>query len=188
MPRASELKNGMVIDINGVPHIVKQIEVKSPSARGAATLYKIRYNNMQSGQKLDETYKGDDIVKDADCEKVPVQYSYQDADNWVFMNTNDYSQYEIPNADMEDFSPYITEGLEGMLGLMMDGKLLTLILPAQVALEIIETVPEMRGASATSRTKPAKLSTGLEVQVPEYLEQGELVKVSTVTGKYMSRA
>jgi elongation factor P len=71
---------------------------------------------------------------------------------------------------------------------MMDGKLLTLILPAQVALEIIETVPEMRGASATSRTKPAKLSTGLEVQVPEYLEQGELVKVSTVTGKYMSRA
>ena len=178
----------MLIDINGVPHIVKQIEVKSPSARGAATLYKIRYNNMQSGQKLDETYKGDDIVKDADCEKVPVQYSYQDADNWVFMNTNDYSQYEIPNADMEDFSPYITEGLEGMLGLMMDGKLLTLILPAQVALEIIETVPEMRGASATSRTKPAKLSTGLEVQVPEYLSQGELVKVSTVTGKYMSRA
>ena len=133
MPRASELKNGMLIDINGVPHIVKQIEVKSPSARGAATLYKIRYNNMQSGQKLDETYKGDDIVKDADCGKVPVQYSYQDADNWVFMNTNDYSQYEIPNADMEDFSPYITEGLEGMLGLMMDGKLLTLILPAQVA-------------------------------------------------------
>lgn len=188
MPRASELKNGMVIDINSVPHVVKQIEVKSPSARGAATLYKIRYNNMQSGQKLDETYKGDDILREADCEKVPVQYSYQDGENWVFMNSNDYSQYEIPNADMEDLSGYITEGLEGMLGLIMDGKLLTLILPASVALEIVETVPEMKGASATSRTKPAKLSTGIEVQVPEYLEQGEIVKVSTSTGKYLSRA
>jgi elongation factor P len=188
MPRASELKNGMVIDMNGVPHIVKQIEVKSPSARGAATLYKIRYNNMQTGQKLDEVYKGDDMLKDADCEKAPVQYSYQDGENWVFMNSNDYSQYEIPNGDMEDFQDYITEGLEGMLGLLMDGKLLTLILPASVTLEIVETVPEMKGASATSRTKPAKLSTGLEIQVPEYLEQGGLVKVSTSTGKYLSRA
>lgn len=188
MPRASELKNGMVIDINSVPHVVKQIEVKSPSARGAATLYKIRYNNMQTGQKLDETYKGDDLLKDADCEKVPVQYSYQDGENWVFMNANDYSQYEIPNSEMEEFQGYVTEGLEGMLGLIMDGKLLTLILPASVALEIVETVPEMKGASATSRTKPAKLSTGLEIQVPEYLEQGEIVKVSTTTGKYLSRA
>ena len=188
MPRASELKTGMVIDLNGIPHIVKQIEVKSPSARGAATLYKIRYNNMQSGQKLDETYKGDDMLKEADCEKVPVQYSYQDGENWVFMNSNDFTQYEIPNADMEDFQYYITESLEGVMGLMMDGKLLTLILPPTVALEIIETVPEMKGASATSRSKPAKLSTGLEVQVPEYLAQGEIVKVSTTTGKYMSRA
>lgn len=188
MPRASELKNGMVIDINGIPHVVKQIEVKSPSARGAATLYKIRYNNMQSGQKLDETYKGDDLLKEADCEKVPVQFSYKDGENWVFMNTNDYTQYEVPNADMEEFSGYITEDLEGVLGLIMDGKLLTLLLPASVALEIVETVPEMKGASATSRTKPAKLSTGLEIQVPEYLEQGEVVKVSTTTGKYLSRA
>jgi elongation factor P len=188
MPRASELKNGMVIDINSIPHLVKQIEVKSPSARGAATLYKIRYNNMQSGQKLDETYKGDDLLKEADCEKVPVQFSYLDGDNWVFMNSVDFSQYELSKDDMEDFAPYITEQLEGVLGLLMDGKLLTLILPAAVELEIIETVPEMKGASATSRTKPAKLSTGLEVQVPEYLEQGELVRVSTSTGKYLSRA
>jgi elongation factor P len=188
MPRASELKNGMVIDINSVPHVVKQIEVKSPSARGAATLYKIRYNNMQTGQKLDETYKGDDMLKEADCEKVPVQYSYQDGENWVFMNANDYSQYEIANADMEEIAGYITENLEGLLGLIMDGKLLTLLLPASVALEIVETVPEMKGASATSRTKPARLSTGLEIQVPEYLKQGEMVKVSTTTGKYLSRA
>lgn len=188
MLRASDLKTGMVIDINGIPHTVKQLEVKSPSARGAATLYKIRYTNMQNGQKLDETYKGDDMLKEAECERVPVQYSYQEADNWVFMNTEDYSQYELADAEMDDLRGYITEGLEGMYALIMDGKLLAILLPPHVELEVIETPPSMKGASATSRTKPAKLSTGIEVQVPEFLEQGERVKVSTTTGKYMSRA
>jgi len=188
MPRASELKNGMVIDIDGIPHAVKQIEVKSPSARGAATLYKIRYTNMQSGQKLDETYKGDDLLKEADCERVPVQFSYTEGEHWVFMNAEDYTQYEVPEVDMEEIKGYITANLEGMQALLMDGKLLTLILPAAVELEIVETPPSMKGASATSRTKPAVLSTGLEVQVPEFLEQGQLIRVSTATGKYLSRA
>lgn len=188
MPRANELKNGMVIDIGGIPHVVKQIEVKSPSARGAATLYHIRYNNMQTGNKLDETYKGDDLLKEADCERVPVQFSYEDGDNWVFMNSEDFTQYEIPLDDMADDKGYITPDMQGLQALIMDGKLLTLILPASVELEVVETPPSMKGASATSRTKPAKLSTGLEVQVPEYIETGEIVRVSTQTGKFQSRA
>lgn len=188
MPKANELKNGMVIDISGIPHVVKQIEVKSPSARGAATLYHIRYNNMETGQKLDETYKGDDLLKEADCERVPVQFSYEDGDNWVFMNSEDFSQYELPLEDVEDMKGYITPDMEGLQALIMDGKLLTLILPASVELAVVETPPSMKGASATSRTKPAKLSTGLEVQVPEYIETGEIVRVSTQTGKFQSRA
>ena len=188
MPKACDVKPGMVIDINGIPHVVKTLEVKSPSARGAATLYKFRFNNMQTGQKLDETWKGDELLKESECERVQVQYSYQDGENWVFMDNTDYSQYEIPNADMEDMKWYITETMEGLQALVLEGKLLTLLLPEHVKLEIVETPPSMKGASATSRTKPATLSTGLEVQVPEYLEQGEVVKVSTLTGKYMSRA
>lgn len=188
MPRASELKNGMVIDIAGVPHLVKQLEVKSPSARGAATLYKIRYTNMQTGMKLDESYKGEDMLKEADSEKVPVQFSYEEGDNWVFMNSEDFSQYEVPMADIEDLRWYITQDLQGMQALLMEGKLLTIMLPASVELEILETPPSLKGASATSRTKPARLSTGLEVQVPEFIETGEIIKVSTVTGKYQSRA
>jgi elongation factor P len=188
MLRASDLKTGMVIDINGIPHVVKQLEVKSPSARGAATLYKIRYTNMATGQKLDESYKGDDMLKEAECERVPVTYSYQEGDNWIFMNSEDYSQYEIAEADLEDMKGFITEGLEGMQALVMDGKVLTILLPPHVELVIVDTPPSMKGASATSRTKPATLSTGIEVQVPEYIEQGQKVKVSTTTGKYMSRA
>jgi elongation factor P len=188
MPRATDLKNGMVIDINGVPHVVKQIQVKSPSARGAATLYHIRYNNMQTGQKLDETYKGDDMLKDADYEKVPVTFSYEEGDNWIFMNGEDFSQYEVALDDIDDLKGFITQDLQGMQALIMDGKFLSLVLPASVELEIIETPPSLKGASATSRTKTAKLSTGLEVQVPEFLESGEIIRVSTATGLYQSRA
>ena len=74
MPKASELKKGMIIDMEGVPHIIKQLEAKSPSSRGAVTLYKVRFNNLQTQQKLDASFKGDDLLKEADCMRIPVHY------------------------------------------------------------------------------------------------------------------
>ena len=188
MPKASELKKGTVVDINGVPHAVKQLEAKSPSSRGASTIYKVRFTNLLTKQKLDESFKGDDILQEADCMRVPIQFSYQDGDNTVFMNTEDYSQYEVKADELEDQLGYIAEDTEGMVALLMDGKLLSVELPQSVNMEIIETPPAIKGASASARTKPAKLSSGIEVQVPEYLEQGEIIKVNTSTGKFMSRA
>ena len=188
MPKANELKKGMVVDINSVPHMVKQVEAKSPSSRGASTLYKIRFTNLQTGQKLDESYKSDDFLKDADFVRVSVQYSYKDGDNYIFMNTEDYSQYEVKADDLEDQLGYITEGLGGMSALIMDGVLLSIELPQSVDMEIVETAPGIKGATATGRNKPARLSTGIEVQVPEYLEPGEIIRINTGTGKFMSRA
>ena len=187
MPKANELKRGMVIEINGIPHAVKQVDAKSPSSRGATTLYKIRFKNLQTGQKLDESFKSDDLLKEADFIRVPVQYSYKDGDNYIFMNTEDYSQYEMNINDIEDQLGYITEGLEGMTALIMDGVLLSIELPQSVDMEIIETAPGIKGATATNRNKPATLSTGIEVQIPEYLEVGDNIKVNTGTGKFMSR-
>lgn len=188
MPRANELKKGMVVEISGIPHIVRDLEAKSPSARGAATLYKVRFTNMQTGQKLDESFKGDDLLKDADCQKAPVQYSYRDGDTVVFMNMEDYSQFDMNAGDLDYELGFITEGAEGIIGLIHDGRLLTLELPHSVNLAIVDTPPAIKGASAAARTKTAVLATGLEVQVPEYLETGEIVKVNTETGKFMSRA
>ena len=188
MPKACDLKRGMVVDINGMPHAVKQVEAKSPSSRGASTLYKIRFNNLQSGQKLDESYKGDDFLKEADCLRTQVQYSYKDGDVYTFMNMEDYSQYSLNEADLVDQLGYLSEGLEGIIALLVDGHLLAIELPQSVTLGIIETAPGIKGATATGRTKPATLSTGLEVQVPEYLEPGEVIKVNTSTGKFVSRA
>ncbi|PCJ40937.1 MAG: elongation factor P-like protein YeiP [SAR86 cluster bacterium] len=188
MPKASELKRGMVIEINGIPHAVKQLEAKSPSSRGASTLYKVRFTNLLSKQKLDESYKGDDMLREADCVRVPIQFSYQDGDNTVFMNSEDYSQYEVSANELEGQLGYITDATEGMIALLMDGKLLSIELPQSINMEITETPPAIKGASASARTKPATLTTGLEVQVPEYLEQGEIIKINTTTGKFMSRA
>jgi len=119
---------------------------------------------------------------------VPIQFSYQEGDNTIFMNSEDYSQYEVSASELEDQLGYITEATEGMVALLMDDKLLSIELPQSVNMEIIETPPAIKGASASARTKPAKLISGIEVQVPEYLEQGETIKVNTATGKFMSRA
>ncbi len=188
MPKASELKRGMVIDFDGVPHVVKSLEAKSPSSRGASTLYKIRFTNLKTGQKRDESLKSDDYLKEADYVREPIQYSYQDGEKYIFMNTENFNQYEVSGEVVEELTGYITEGLQGMTALIMDDVLLSIELPQSVDMEIIDTVPGIKGSSATGRTKPARLVTGLEVQVPEYLEVGEIIRINTSTGKFMSRA
>lgn len=188
MVKASELKKGMVVEVNGVPHIVKQIEVRNPSSRGASTLYKVRFNNLKTGQKLDESLKGDDNFKEADYVRAKAQFSYIDGGNYVFMNTEDYSQYTLSSEDLEGQVGYLTEGLEGIVALLVDDEVIGIELPSSVVMSIVETSPAIKGATASARSKTARLTTGIEIQVPEYLEMDELVKVNTETGKFMSRA
>lgn len=188
MPKANELKQGTAIEINGEPYVVKKIDVRNPTSRGATTLYKVRFAHMKTRQKLDETFKSDDMLKIADCAKVNVQFSYQDGDSYNFMNVETYEQYALSADDLEGQTEYLTDGLEGIVMLLMDDAALGIQLPTTITLQIVETPPAMKGASATSRTKTARLTTGLEVQVPEYIESGELIKVNSETGKFSSRA
>ena len=176
MPKANELKRGMIVEIDGVPHIVKQLEAKSPSSRGAATLYKIRFNNLQTHQKLDMSYKGDDILKEADCSRVGVQFSYREDDTFYFMDMEDFSQYGMDSDQLDGQIEYLVEQQEDIVALLMDGNILGIELPQSVNLVVEDTPPAVTGSSATNRSKTAKLSTG------------ETVKVNTVTGKFMSRA
>jgi elongation factor P len=189
MAKASEFKRGMVVEIDGVPHVVKQIEVRNPSSRGASTLYKVRFNNLKTGQKLDESLKGDDMFKEADLVRAKVQFSYVDGENYIFMNSEDYTPYTISKEDLEGQVGYLTDGLDGIIALLIDDAVLGIELPSAVQLTIVETAPAMKGATASGgRTKTAVLNTGIEVQVPEYLATDEVIKVNTETGKFMSRA
>ncbi len=188
MPKASDLKRGMIVNIDGDPHIVRQVEAKSPTSRGAATLYKLRFNNLRTGQKLDQSCKGEDLLAEVDCLRVETQFSYRDDEIYYFMNCEDFSQYGINADQINDQIPFLVEQLQGIIALLVDGQLIAIELPQSVTLEVVETPPPISGSSATNRSKTATLSTGLEIQVPEYLATGEQVKVNTVTGKFMSRA
>ena len=189
MPKASLLKRGGMLQIDGVPHIVKQVEAKSPSARGAATLYKIRFDNLVTGQKWDLSLKRGEFLAEADFQRVQVLFSYVDGDQYVFMDTDDYSQYLLNRSSLEDSqSYYLIEGLDGITALLVKGNIVAIDLPQSVVLEIIETAPAIKGASAGSRTKPATLVTGLIVQVPEYFERGEKIKVNTSNASFMARS
>jgi len=188
MIRASDLKKNGVVKIEGEPCIVETVSVQKPSARGAVTLYKFRFRNAQSKRKADLTFRGDDMFDEADLERRPVQILFGDADGFSFMDQQDFSQFTLARDEIEDEWPYLTEGLEGVLALTSDGRVLGLELPTLVTLPIVETRPAVKGGSVTARTKPAVLSTGLTVQVPEYLETGELIRVDTRTGLYASKA
>lgn len=187
MPKASDLKCGMVVEVNDEPYSVKSIDVRNPSSRGAATLYKVRFNHLKTRQKRDETLKGDDFLKDLDFEKANLQFSYQDGNAYTFMNLDTYDQYTLDEEDIEEQVKYLSEGLDSLVGILLEEALVAIELPATISLKIVDTAPGLKGASASARTKPATLTTGLEVQVPEYIDNEEVIKINTSTGKFMSR-
>lgn len=187
MKSASSLQKGDVIELSGAPHIVQTIASQSPSARGGSMLYKIRFRNVISGNSRMETLKGDVSFPEILFEKRPVQYLYRQKESCCFMDLEDYSQFELQADTIVDELNYLLEDME-MHALVIAGVVRGLQLPDTVSLAVTETTPVLKGASATARTKPATLETGLVVQVPEYLSESETVKVDTRTGKYLGRA
>lgn len=188
MPKASEVKRSDVIVLNEQMLQVKNIEVQSPSARGAATLYKMRFNNVKTGAKHEQRFKGDEVLEKIELLRKPVSYSYDDGLSLVFMDDSDYTQYMLDKAELEEERLFITESIKGMLALIVDEQVIGLELPQSVEMEIIETSPAIKGASASARTKPAEFSTGLTIQIPEYLAPGERVRINTAEKKFMGRA
>jgi len=188
MFNASDLKKGDVVRIDGDPHIVEAVKVQTPSARGAVTLYKVRFRNLRTKRKADQSLRGDDVLAEADFERRPVQWLFGDDSSITFMDLQDYSQFALAKEDLEDEWPYLTEGVEGLVAISSGGRVLGLEVPTFINLEIVETNPSVKGGSVTARTKPATLSTGLVVQVPEYMSAGETIRVDTRTGEYVSKA
>ncbi len=167
--------------------IVEQVHVQTPSARGAATLYKFRGRDLVTRQKVDFVLKGGESLEEADFERRAVKVMYSDTELMHLLDQVDYHQYSLPLGDIEEQRPYLTDELEGILALIYNDECVGLQLPTTVELTITQTDPAVKGNSATGRTKPATLETGFTVQVPEYMKEGEKIKVDTRTGEYLSR-
>lgn len=186
--KASDIKKNAVIRHRGQVCRVRNLQVQLPSSRGSNTLYKLRMTDVQTGQNLDHTFKGDDVLEEVDLVRRDSSYSYFDGELYVFMDDENYAQYSFGAEQIEDQLPWLSDGLTGIQILIVDDQPVAVQLPTSVVLEVTETAPAIKGGTVTKRTKPATLSTGAEVQVPEYLATGELIKVNTETGEFMSRA
>ncbi|MDZ4779799.1 MAG: elongation factor P [Planctomycetia bacterium] len=185
---AKEIKPGLVMNYEGAPCIIETLTVQSPSARGGATYYKFRARNLITRQKVDITLKGGDSLEEADFEKRPIKLMYSDGTHVHFLDQEDYNQYALPVEDVTEELKYLTDDLEGVQAMIYNDECVGIQLPTAVELKITQCDPAVRGNSATSRTKLAVLQTGAEIQVPEYIAEGTMVKVDTRTGDFLSRA
>ena len=186
--KASDIKRGNVLEYNNTVYQVRDIERSSPTARGGNVTFRFTLYSVPGGTKYDLSLRADDDLKEVDLVRRNATFSYMDGEAFVFMDDEDYSQYTLDASAVGDMSGYITEGLSGCYVQLIDDQPVALQLPQTVTLEVVDTPPELKGGTATKRPKPAKLNTGIEIQVPEYVTNGEKVLVSTVTGEFAGRA
>ena len=188
MPKASEIKKNNTVVFDGKTCIVRDIERSVPQGRAGGSIYRMRMYDVVTGAKYDETFKDSDTLDMADLIRRPAMFSYIDGEEYVFMDKEDYTPYHLNKDSIENEALFINEDTDGIQVVIVSEVPVALDLPMSVELEVVETYPSIKGASATSRTKPATLSTGLVVQVPEYISTGEWIKVNTEERKFQSRA
>ena len=186
--KASDIKRGNAVEHAGRTWQVREVEKSSPTARGGNTTYRFALYAIPGGQRLDLTLRADDDLREVELSRRQAHFSYKDTDGYVFMDAEDYTQYILGVELLGESAGYIIDGLDGCYVQLIDEQPLGLQLPPSVALRVVETAPELKGASATKRPKPARLETGLEIQVPDYIGVDDQVLVSTLTGEFAGRA
>ncbi|MCE0557142.1 MULTISPECIES: elongation factor P-like protein YeiP [Motilimonas] len=188
MPKASEIKKNMAIEFNGDAYIVRDIERSVPQGRAGGSIYRMRMYSVGTNHKLDQSFKDSEMLTLADLTRRPVMFSYADGNEYVFMDNEDYSSYSFNKENIEDELLFIDEETKGLQAIIVNDAPVAIDLPSSVELVIAETEPSLKGGSATARTKPATLTTGLVVQVPEHIAQGDKIKINVEERKFSSRA
>ncbi|MCA9437462.1 MAG: elongation factor P [Candidatus Omnitrophica bacterium] len=186
MPQVSvnNLRRGQLVLIDGTVYSIVESQHVKPGKGPAFVRVKIK--NAATGAVIDRTYAGKEKIDEADARRMKMQFLYSD-DQWHFMDQDTYEQVALAPDDVGDAKNYLTEGLEVEI-LMWEGRALGMELPAAVNLKVTYTEPGLKGDTATGARKKAQLETGYEVDVPLFIEEGELLKIDTRTGDYLERA
>lgn len=185
---ANELKKKMLIEIDGQPYHVQDVFFATPTARGASTMVRTRLKNLLNGAVQEKSFRTSEKFAEPDVEIAGVSFLYNDADGFHFMDQSSYEQLTLSDDVIGDDRFYIKEGLVLEI-FRYNGQAVSLQLPQFVELEIASTEPGLRGDTAAGgATKVAKLETGLEVRVPLFMKDGEVVRVNTQTGEVAGRA
>jgi len=186
--KAFEVKRGNVVEHAGGTWQVRDIERSAPQGRGGNATYRLILYSVPGGNKLDVSLRAEDELKEVELSRRAVTFSYKDGGAFVFMDDEDYTPYALDADVVGDGADYISDGLSDCFVQIIDDAPVALQLPQSVSLEVIDTPPELKGGTATKRPKPARLSSGIEIQVPEYIRIGERVLVNTTTGEFAGRA
>lgn len=186
--KASEIRKGSVVEHEGATWQVRGIERSAPQGRGGNVRFRLSMYSVPGGQRIEASFDADEELREVELSRRPASFSYRDGDAFVFMDDEDYTQYALDADVVGDAAGYITDGLGGCHVQVIDELPVGVQLPQTVALEVVETPPELKGGTATKRPKPARLSTGIEIMVPEYIGNGERVLVNTTTGEFGGRA
>ena len=184
MISTSEFRNGLVIRFDGELYTMVEFQHVKPGKGGAFVRTKLK--NVKTGRVIDHTFRSGEKVDDIRLENRKVQYLYKSEDEFVFMDLTTYDQISVPEEVVGEAAKFMKEAME--VEMLFNGKdPLGVELPIFVELQVAKTDPGVRGDTASGGTKPAILETGATIQVPLFLEEGEIVKVDTRTGEYVER-
>ena len=182
--KTNEFRKGLKIQIDGEPYLVVESKFRKPGKGNA--IYTLRMKNLIRGTVIEKNYRGGESVEAADVEEIDSQYLYQQGDTFVFMHTTNYDQYELSAEQVGDYWKYLKDGM-GCSMVLWNGNPITITPPNHVDLEIVECEPGAKGDTATNVTKPAKVETGAEFNVPIFIKQGNVIRIDTRTGDYVER-
>lgn len=184
MYESGHLRKGLKLEFDGEPYIIVQFEFVKPG-KGQA-LYKCRLKNLITGSQFDRTFRSSEKFTPANLEEHEMEYLYADGDQYCFMNTSTYDQVFVNHDQIDDILPLLKENTVCNVQ-FFDERPIGVALPNFVELEITQTDPWVKGDTASGSTKPATLQTGHVLQVPPFIEEGELVRIDTRTGEYVER-
>jgi elongation factor P len=185
MPSANDIRKGQVIKFNNEPHLVMETQHRTPGNLRAFVQIKMR--NLRYGKALDQRFASTDTIEVMPTDKRTLEFSYADRGTYAFIDPESFDQIELSETTLGDVKNYLTPGGKVDI-LFVDEKPLTVEVPSAVNLKVVESADGIKGDTASNVQKPAKLETGLVVQVPLFVKEGEIIRVSTADGTYLGRA
>ena len=184
MYSTQDFRNGLKIEYEGDPYVIVEFQHVKPGKGGAFVRTKIK--NLITGRVLDPTFKSGDKVGKPDIEEKDMQFLYMDGEHYVFMDTSSYEQMPLDGESLSDAANWLKENVTCSI-LFWNGRPIGVQLPNFVTLKIVECEPGLRGDTVQGATKPAKLESGAQVNVPLFVNEGDLVKIDTRIGQYVER-
>ncbi len=185
MADTSDFRNGLIIKFKHGLYTITEFQHVKPGKGGAFVRTKLK--NLQTGQVLDNTFRSGESVEIVRVERKKYQYLYRESGGFVLMDNDTYEQITVPEDKVGDASKFLKEGIELELLVDDDDNIITIEPPIFVELEVVETEPGFRGDTATNALKPATLETGAVVNVPLFINEGDVLKIDTRSGQYVER-